>query len=364
MGVLTAALMPGIGLVREPDARWVALGALGIGIFAVAQAGVLYLAVTPWLTERTRRRLLAGFVAATVVSVPLVGPVAAGRWATWAWLGASVVGTVPLLLGPGRAILAAVATVAVAVGVARWTGGSVTDHLVITIGFGLGFAAVSWVQVWFWDLLVRAQEGRAAQALLAATQERLRFARDVHDLLGHDLSVIALKAELAARLATVDPERAGREAAEVRRLAASALTDLRATVHGYRVVELREQVTAVARVLRSSGVRCTVSQPDGELPADIVAQLVPVIREASTNVLRHSRAGWCAITITTVPGRDGDGHDVRMTVANDGVVTATPDPHSYGLRGLADRLSEAGGTLRFHTGDGVFTLDVTVRAAR
>ncbi|GAB3935913.1 hypothetical protein GCM10027614_11570 [Micromonospora vulcania] len=117
----------------------------------------------------------------------------------------------------------------------------------------MGVAAVNGFQVWFWDLLLEARQGQAARARLAAAEERLRFARDVHDVLGHSLTVIALKAELAARLAPVDPERAGREATEVQRLASSALDEVRATVHGYRAVDLGEQLTAVAGVLRSCG---------------------------------------------------------------------------------------------------------------
>lgn len=82
------------------------------------------------------------------------------------------------------------ATLAVAVGVGWWTGGSVVHHTVITVSIGLSVAAMSGLPAWLWDLL--AQAGRAAQARPATIQERLRFARDVHDLLGHNLSVIAL----------------------------------------------------------------------------------------------------------------------------------------------------------------------------
>ncbi len=334
------------------------LGALGIIAFVTAQTGALYAVVTPWLTERSRRRLVTGFGAAAVLSVPLVGPVGADQWATWAWLGGSIVGSAPLLVRRWTAALATAATLAVAVGVAWWTGGSVVEYVLITVSIGLTVAAMSGLPAWLWDLLAQAQAGRAAQARLATTQERLRFARDVHDLLGHNLSVIALKAELAARLAPVDPERAAGEAAEVQRLAASALTEMREAVHGYRAVDLAEQLTAVAQVLRSSGVHCTVTQPTGELSSEVATQLAPVLREASTNVLRHSKAGWCTIEITR------HGSEVRMIVANDGADGAGPDRYSFGLRGLADRLADAGGTLHTRNENGVFTLEATVPQAR
>ena len=356
--VLASLTLPGVGLFFATGPVPVVAGATGILLFTAAQAGALYGAVTPWLSGTTRRRLSAAFVAAAVLSVPLVGPVGTDRWPAWLWLGASVIGTLPLLVrrwdaGAG----AAAGTLTVAALVAVWTGAPVLTHLWLTAATGVCLAAVNVLPVLLWDLLMQAQAGRAAQARLAVTEERLRFARDLHDLLGHSLSVIALKAELAARLAPVDADRAGREAAEVQRLAATALTDMREAVHGYRSVDLRDQVAAVEQVLRSSGVRCTVTQPAAPLPADAAGQLVPVLREASTNVLRHSRAAWCTIDISR------DGEEVRMTVANDGAAGAEPDRHSFGLRGLADRLAYAGGALRTRCRDGVFTLEATVRGA-
>jgi signal transduction histidine kinase len=356
-GVWTSLVMPGIGLLRESSLLWIGLGAAGILAFAAAHSGALYAAMTPWLTEAARRRLLASFVAVAVLSVPLVGPVGADRWATWAWLGASIIGTAPLLGHRWAGVLATVAALAAAASVAWWTGGSVAAYLLIAGSVGAMVAAVNWLQVWFWDLLVQARQGQAAQARLAATEERLRFARDVHDLLGHNLSIIALKAELAARLAPVDAERAGQEAAEVQRLAAAALTDIREAVHGYRAVDLLEQLTATEHVLRSCGVRCTIVPPTGDLPAEVATQLAAVLREASTNVLRHSRASWCRIDI----GQDGD--QVRMTVTNDGATGTGPDRNSYGLRGLAERLTAADGAIRTRNEDGVFTLEATLPAA-
>jgi two-component system sensor histidine kinase DesK len=346
-----AMLMPAVGLWREPAPVRVALGVLGIGLFFAAQAAVLRAVLTPWLSDRARRRTTVFFAVAAAASLPLVGPMG-GSWPSWSWMAACIVGVLPLLTGRLRAILLGMATVTVA---ALTTPGSVRDSLIISALFGLGLAAINLLYVWLWDLLVQAEQGRAAQARLAAAEERLRFARDVHDLLGHNLSVIALKAELAERLATADSDRAGREAAEIRRLAGSALTELREVVHGYRQVDLAGQLTAIEQILRSSGVRCTVTTPGGDLPSAGV--LSAVLREATTNVLRHSTATWCTIDIT---GGRADG-EIRMTVTNDGVSpAAAPDPHSHGLRGLADRVSEAGGVLRTEVADGRFTLEAVV----
>ncbi|MET8203532.1 sensor histidine kinase [Micromonospora taraxaci] len=354
VGMWATVLLPAVGLSREPDVGRVALGAVGILAFAATQTAVLYAAVTPWLAQRWRRRAQLGLAVVAVLTVPLVAPVAAGVWPTWAWLGASLVGMAPLVVRLPGAVAVTAGALLVSAAVAWWTGGSVGRSLAVTGGIGVGVAAVNRFQVWFWDLLVEARQGQAAQGRLAAAEERLRFARDVHDLLGHSLTVIALKAELAARLAPVDPVRAGREAAEVQRLAASALAEVRESVHGYRAVDLGEQLAAVAEVLRSCGVRCTVPPPPVDLPQPAATELAAVLREASTNVLRHSRADWCRIHI------DREGNVARMTVANDGAAESGPDEHSHGLRGLADRLTAAGGELRVRRQDAVFTLEATV----
>ncbi|MGN9778317.1 sensor histidine kinase [Micromonospora sp. H33] len=357
-GMLAALLLPAVGLAREPDPWRVAGGAVGLTAVAAVLAAALRAAVTPPSDLPPRRRIRYALALVTAASVPLVGPVAAGAWPTWAWLGAVVVGAVPLL-APLRALVpAAVLVLATSGAVAAATGGPVGRALAVTGTVGLGLAAVNGFQTWFWDLLVQAARGRAAQARLAAAQERLRFAGDVHDLLGHHLTVIALKAELAARLAGSDPERAGREAAEAQRLASSALGELRRTVHGYRRVDLAEQVGAVGQVLTSSGVRCTVVPPAGDLPDEAATQLAAVLREAGTNVLRHSRAGWCRIEISQ------EADVARMTVTNDGVAADTaPDRHSHGLRGLADRLAATGGQLQTRSEGGVFTVEATVPTA-
>ncbi|GAA3969082.1 hypothetical protein GCM10023085_59270 [Actinomadura viridis] len=355
--VFASLLMPGVGLFRDTDPVRIALGAAGILAFAAAQAAVLYAAVTPKLSARFRRGAPAAFAAASVLSVPLTAGLARTTWETWAWVAASIVGTAPLLGGrrAAAAVMAAAVTAAAAIG--WWNGARVWEYVLISAGVGAMTIGVTGLHAQLWNLLVAAREGRSAQARLAVVEERLRFARDLHDLLGHTLSVIALKAELAERLARADPERAEGEAAEVRRLAASALADLRRTVHGHRSVDLRGQLTAVAQVLRSSGVRCTVVDGAGDLPPAVATPLALVLREAGTNVLRHSEARWCTIELSREEGQ------VRMTVTNDGARDARPDRHSSGLRGLGERLAEDGGALRTRVEAGVFTLDSTLPVA-
>jgi len=354
---MTGLTAPAIVVVLERRPLWIVLGAIGVTVFAATSAGSLYATTTPWLRDRTRRRLLIAFGAACVLSVPLIAPVGGPGWESWAWVGGAIAGFAPVLVPARMAAAISAVVLAVAIGVAIVAGGSVWAYLVITVSVGVGIAAMSGLPVWLWSLLVQARAGRAAQARLAVTEERLRFARDVHDLLGHRLAVIALKAELAARLAPSDAERAAEEATEVQRLAASALNEVREAVHGYRAVDLSDQLAAVTRLLRSSGVRCTVSQTGAEPPAEAATQLALLLREASTNVLRHSRAKWCTIEISR------DDSEVRMTVSNDGANGAGPDRNSFGLRGAAERLADFGGALHTKEVDGVFTLSVTLPVA-
>jgi signal transduction histidine kinase len=353
---VSSVAMPVIGLGVEQRLAWRILGAAGIAAFTAGLAWALWGEFQPARSHRARRWSSIAFVAASVASVPLVGPLGAesGAWASWAWLGAAIIGAVPLLvLGVPAAVVAIVLSVAVSAGVAWANGGGLVQYVVITAGVGTSLALVNGLQIGLWRLVVQARDGRDALSRLAAAEERLRFARDVHDLLGHDLSVIALKAELAKRLAPVDPERTGEQAAEIQRLAASALVQVRQAVHGYRMVDLRDQLSAVEHVLRSAGVQCVVRLPGCDLPGE-ASHLVPVLREAVTNVLRHSRAQHCTIDVATTPGQ------VRMVVTNDGVAERAPDRYSHGLRGLSDRLAEVGGTVSAAPQPGTFTLTATV----
>jgi two-component system sensor histidine kinase DesK len=354
---LSAVTVPVIAVVSEPRPLWQALGAIGLALLTAAVAATLYAVATPSISPERRRHFTVCFAVAAALSIVLVAPIGAEDRYTWAWIGGATAGFVPLLLeGVGRWVVAAsVVGLAVLVGVV--TGGSPLVHGVIALSIAGTITVAVMLPFWLWNLLLAARNGREAQAMLAVSEERLRFARDLHDVLGHRLSVIALKAELASRLASADPERAAREAAEVQNLAATALGEVREAVHGYRSVDLDDQLTAVEGVLRDAGVRCTVDRSAVSLSDEAATQLALALREACTNVLRHSTAGWCTISL------EGNGEEVRMTVANDGAATAVADPLSFGLRGVSDRLASVGGTLSTsRTGD-VFTLSITVPAS-
>jgi two-component system sensor histidine kinase DesK len=206
--------------------------------------------------------------------------------------------------------------------------------------------------LWAWDLADRLNQARGMAAELAVKDERLRFAADLHDIQGHHLQVIALKSELAARLAGADPERAAAQMTEVHELAVGALRDTRAVVQGYRRTTLEEELVNAAKVLSAAGIDARV-EPDASTDAlpDVCRHLLGlVMREATTNILRHSRARHAIIGCQVADG------SARLRVRNDGAEEASGPETGTGLRGLADRLEQAGGTLSWRRDDDWFEL--------
>ena len=218
---------------------------------------------------------------------------------------------------------------------------------IVSIVYALCLAAGSLASIWLWDVTNDAVKGQRARARLAVTEERLRFARDMHDLLGHSLSALAVKAELANRLVDRAPERASDEMDEVHELARKALQQVRTAVSGYREVVLAEEVTSVAGVLEANGTRVSVSGLDGlDLPPHTSALAAWVVREGGTNVLRHSDATVCQIAFTPAKGTTV-GRSLVVEVSNDGAHAggASEETSGNGLAGLAERVSMGGGAL-------------------
>ncbi|GAB1640089.1 sensor histidine kinase [Krasilnikovia sp. MM14-A1259] len=184
------------------------------------------------------------------------------------------------------------------------------------------------------------EELRRTQRELARTaveQERLRFARDLHDLLGHTLSLVVVKAEVVRRLAPADAARAAAEAADIERIGRTALAEVREAVTGYRDRGLGHELAGARTALADVGIAVTVRESGHPLGVEAADAFGWVVREGVTNVLRHSRASRCDIEIST------DAAGSLLTVRDDGV-GGRPQPGN-GLRGLRERLVRAGGTL-------------------
>lgn len=217
--------------------------------------------------------------------------------------------------------------------------------------------------IWLWDISREAVAGQRARAQLAVTQERLRFARDMHDLLGHSLSALAVKAQLAGRLVDRAPDRAVTEIAEVQGLAGQALQQMRSAVSGDREADLEGEVAAVGAVLDSGGTRTVVTGLEGlELPSQVAGLAAWVVREGGTNVLRHSDARECQISFRLTRDGANVSRGLVVEVHNDSARVRTPGgSDGNGLAGLSERVALAGGTLsRARTRDGGFLLRAVI----
>ncbi|MFB7635912.1 histidine kinase [Streptomyces sp. NPDC056149] len=211
---------------------------------------------------------------------------------------------------------------------------------------GSGFVMVG-VQ----NLVRTTQELRAAReevARLAANEERLRLARDLHDLLGHSLSLITLKSELAGRMLPGRPDDAAKQVADIERVSRQALVDVREAVTGYRRPRLAVELAGARAALRTAQIALTVDPSLEEehhgLTADTEGALAWALREAVTNVVRHSGARRCELLLTEEWEAD-ERRYVCLTVADDGDGPSRAQHDGNGLAGLRERLALTDGHL-------------------
>jgi two-component system sensor histidine kinase DesK len=186
---------------------------------------------------------------------------------------------------------------------------------------------------------------------LAKVAERERIARDLHDLLGHTLSIIVLKSELAAKVAERDVGRAVREIRDVERISRNALAEVRQAIYGYRGERLLDEIASGRAALEAAGVTLETDVSDVPLGPDAERTLAMAVREAVTNVVRHARARRCRIALAP------DGQIIRLTVEDDGVGGRLTE--GAGLSGMRKRVSDLGGTLSCDGGHGT-RLTITV----
>ncbi|MFF7436565.1 histidine kinase [Streptomyces sp. NPDC008122] len=277
--------------------------------------------------------------------------------ATWVLLAALGAVAFALAIGYGRAWLLLLPLLGLAVGAVVRRG-----RLLPLIAFPLVAAAGAvtlWKDDWgsigvvygtFISVLVTAslltldetvRELRATREELARTaveKERLRFSRDLHDLLGHTLSVIVVKSEAARRLASRDLDAALAQVADIESVGRQALTEIREAVTGYREGSLATELDRARDALSSAGIEPVVRRSGPLLEPQTEALLSWVVRESATNAVRHSGASRCEIDLS------GTADRVRLTVTDDGRGPAAGTPGS-GLRGLRERVTAAGGTL-------------------
>ncbi|MET8091434.1 histidine kinase [Micromonospora sp. NPDC005220] len=299
-----------------------------VGVATLFAFGLGYVLLFQWarnLREHLRpippRRAafaLSGLVVLGLASIPGT----AGDWtATLVFVAAAAV----FLLSAVQALiivaLCALIPLVAAWLVPTWTGESTVTFAVLLASFAM--FGVS-------RLAQRNSELRAAQqeiGRLAVAEERARAARDLHDILGHSLTVVAIKAELAGRLIEVDRERAAAEIAEVEALARAALADVRQTVGAYREVSLGAELAGARSALAAAGIAADVSAEVPNLPEEWDRLFGWAVREGVTNVVRHSGARCCVIRV----------YPDRVEISDDGRGPSTPDASGHGLVGLRER---------------------------
>ncbi|MGE5286796.1 MAG: sensor histidine kinase [Micromonosporaceae bacterium] len=281
----------------------------------------------------------------TVIVVLATALFAVGRW-SWvvalpvagAAIGRRSLRTRPVVIG-------AACCCALGLGVAVWDKASYGNMLTVAIlppmaaFFAYGAARRN-------EMVSKLRQTRAELARVAVGEERLRIARDLHDLLGHSLSLITLKAELAGRVIGDDPQRAAREIKELETVARQSLTEVRQAVTSYRQPSLAAEIAAARRMLASAGIECRVQAPASyDLPAQADALLAWTVREGATNIVRHSGARNATITLSVTPA------EAVAELSDDGAgPPAEAAAPGSGLTGLAERSRKAGGELTVGSG--------------
>jgi two-component system sensor histidine kinase DesK len=317
--------------------------AVGIALLVVFAAAFLVSAPIAWsLPVRGRLWVCAALFALSFLLFPWLG------WhiaSAWTYVGV-IVGmcvfpwriTWPLILGLG---LLALATSVATEGLDEnsfWQPAIIVSISLMMAAFARTTAAMN---------QLRATQAQLEE--LAVERERGRVARDIHDILGHSLTVITVKSELAGRVIDTDPERARAEIAEVETLARGALSDVRATVAGVRGVTVSGELAAARSALEAAGIAADLPTSTDSVPPDRRQLAGWVLREGVTNVVRHSSASVCRVTF----GPRG------IEIADDGVGPTVSGAGSSGLSGLRERVEAAGGRMTVGRSDlGGFSLRV------
>jgi two-component system sensor histidine kinase DesK len=229
-------------------------------------------------------------------------------------------------------------------------------HGAFSVGWANTFIAIFLVIVIGGGNIYFAEQHRAENKLravleenvgLAAVAERERIARDLHDVLGHTLSVIVLKAELAYRLVDSDPARAANEMVDVEKTARTALAEIREAIGGYRSRGFAAEIEAARLTLDSAGVTLvaeSIPANTAKLSPQEETALALVLREAVTNIVRHARATTCRLRFVTEAGHR------RLVVEDDGQHAIAREGN--GLRGMRERVESLGGHFSLERGTG------------
>ncbi|HEU5044051.1 MAG TPA: sensor histidine kinase [Nocardioidaceae bacterium] len=308
-----------------------------VGLVATVGFAVAYLVAFAWVRRRRHQELVrvqpaqAALVLAGLLAIAAVMTLSLGQVGLSALVYVTVVGAACLSTPAAAALTVTLAGVALVLGttVPGWSAQGGLAFSICTAGFAM------WgVQ----QLMARNMEllrAREQNARLAVQEERNRFARDLHDILGHSLTVITVKAELAARLFEADPDRARSELADLERLSRDALADVRRAVEGYRELTLPGELARARVALQAADIVADLPNSTDDVPSELRELFAWTVREGVTNVIRHSGARTCTVRLAA------DHVEIR----DDGSGPIEQRPPGHGLAGLRERAAAADAVL-------------------
>ncbi|GAB3496615.1 sensor histidine kinase [Flexivirga lutea] len=330
-------LQPLIDALRHLDTVGGMVGVVAVPVFCAVYLWHFYACRAaffrlsyPW-GYQARPRDVIRYLALGMLAIVCVVAVGQDGIAAIIFFALSGLWTLPLLWGWITVISAAVAYILL------WNLPGWHSDPSSFVGLGFGAVAIT-VGMVAGRRQHQLRESRQVNAELMVQQERNRMARDLHDILGHSLTVITVKAELAGRLMDAGAdERARAEVADLERLSRTALADVRRAVEGYREISLSGELARAKEALAAAGITASTPTALDQVPADLVEPFAWTVRECVTNVLRHSKASRCTITVTPS----------SITVCDDGVGAGSGDRRGdgNGLTGLRERALAAGAVL-------------------
>jgi len=336
-------------LTSDPTPARVSLALIGAALFAGVFLWLMWMQEPPWSasvepSEVRKRRATIALLAVLALALNLA---LGSEWRVL-FFHVNVAAGIMLLTRDAYVAIAGLALTTLALGFVS----------------GMAWLALPTAAIGLWATAFVRQVAAVAElrsareelARLAVNEERLRFARDLHDLLGHSLSLITLKSELAGRLLPARPEKAATEVHDIEGVARQALREVRAAVAGYRRPTLDEELAGASEMLEAAGIACRIENRVGVLPNAVDGVFAWAVREGTTNVIRHSRAKHCLILLARENG------DVYVEITDDGE-GSKEDVSGSGLSGLAERAATLAGRVEAGSPpDGGFRLFVGLPA--
>lgn len=335
VGIVVAFTIPGL-IESISNAAW--LSAVALSVSAVAAVLVLLRLPRIGGTGSGSIRIPVAVSVGAAILAGVTGTAAVPLWAL-------LVGSIPVcvLLSPGWTLVLAIALSAATSMTRFGLPGAVSAFVAVMF-----MSATARLSIWLLRIVTELDGSRHAAAQLSVAEERLRFSRDLHDVVGRALSAVAVKSELAAMLSRRGDDRAAAQMDEVRELAQQSMAEARQLVRGYRSIDLEAELGGAASLLSAAGIDTEVRGAAESVAPEFAEAAAWVVREGATNILRHSEATRCRIEVT---------HD-SLRITNNRPRTST-STDGTGLAGLAERLAAVGGTLDTTGDSDEFTVTAT-----